>query len=316
LRKKGEYRRPSYVDPDDVRLVSLIRQGAKAASGAVNLLGIPFDGATLGRKGSAGGPAAIRSAMSGFSNYNIEEGVGLEGSRVVDLGDIEDLSEDVIAAHRKIEAEVSKELKRDSLLVLLGGDNSVSLPSLRATAKKFGRLGLVVIDSHLDLRGKINGKPTSGSSYGLAIEELEGLDPRRVVEIGAHGFLHSETYVKKARRLGVNLVTAEEVSRIGAKEVGEKAYSIASDGAEAVYLSIDVDAVDLGEVSGVSAPTAGGMSAREMLDVVMAVGRGKKTVSADIVELAPSLDPSGKSSIVGGSALAALIGAFVSRTHS
>ena len=315
MRKKGQYRRPSYVDPNDVRLVKLIRPGTRAARGAVNLLGIPFDGATLGRKGSVEGPAAIRSAMSGFSNYNFEEGVGLEGSKVIDLGDVVGLTNDVLVAHRKIEAEVSKELKRDSLLILLGGDNSISLPSLRASAKKFGRLGLIVIDSHLDLRGMIDGKPTSGSSYGLAIEELKGLDPRHVVEMGAHGFLHSETYVKKARRQGINIMTAEEVSRVGAKEAGERAYSIASEGSDAVYISIDIDAVDLGEVSGVSAPSAGGISAREMFEIVMAAGRGEKTICADIVELAPSLDPSGKSSVVAGSVLATLIGAFVSRKH-
>lgn len=316
MRRRGEYRAPSFVDPNDLRLVKIIAQGARASPDAVNILGVPYDGAVLGRKGAAEGPPAIRRAMGGFSNYSVEKGVGLKDAKVVDLGDLMGLPGEVADAHSEIQKEVSKELRKESLLVLLGGDNSVSLPGIRALGEKFGRIGLVVLDSHLDLRGRINGRPTSGSAYGLALEEVPGLDPRRVVEIGAHGFLHSETYVRKAEKIGVRLVTTEEVTRKGTMRVAQEAYEAASHSAEAVYLSIDLDAIDFGEVSGVSAPSSGGMTSREVLDIAFRVALGPKVRCADIVELAPSLDLTGKSSVVAASVLVSLVGAFVSGHHA
>lgn len=314
MRRPGKYREPRYHDPEDLRLVEIIEPGRRARAAAVNIIGVPFDGAVLGRRGAAGGPEVVRGALSAFSNYGIEKGVSLKGARIVDLGDLVVPKEDVIKAHMVIEREVSAELRKDSMLVLLGGDNSISLPGLRAAARKFGRLGLVVVDSHLDLRGKIGGKPSSGSSYGLAMETVSGLDARRVVEIGAHGFLNSGNYVEKARRLGVKVVTAGEVSERGAEKVGEEAYDTASEGADAVYVSIDLDAVGLAEMAGVSAPSTGGLSGRELLDLAWRLGAGPKVKCADIVELAPGLDLSGRSQVVAASALVSLIGGFLSRT--
>lgn len=312
MRKPATYPVPGYTDPNDRRLVQIVHQDRTSQPGAVNILGVPFDGATLGRKGAAGGPDAIRQAMGGFSNYSIELGVGLEDARIFDLGDLVLDDEDVEKAHPIIEAEVGKELRDDSVLAILGGDNSVSLPALRANAKKFGKPGLIVIDSHLDLRGKLNGRPTSGSSYGLAIEE--GLaDPKNVVEIGAHGFLNSRAYVDKARRLGVKLFSAEELSRRGPLAVAREACTLASKGTDAVYLSFDLDAVDLAQASGVSAPSAGGMWARNAFALVYEVTRVAKVKCADIVELAPLLDPTGSSQRVAASALVYAVAGFLNR---
>lgn len=277
----------------------------------MNILGVPFDGAVLGRKGAAGGPAAVREAFSGFSNYNIELRVGLQDARIFDLGDLKVDNEDVQGAHREIEKEVGRDLQGDSLLVIVGGDNSLSLPSIRAFRKKYGEVGLIVIDSHLDLRGKIGGKPTSGSSYGLAIEE--GLKPERVVEIGAHGFLNSEQYARKAEKLGIDVVTAAMVDEEGPELVAKNAYAHASKGARAVYLSVDLDAVDLSQVSGVSAPSVGGISSRELFELVYSLTKKPKVKCADLVELAPALDSSGRSQVVAATALAYLFGGFCNR---
>jgi formimidoylglutamase len=302
VRKPAAYPVPTYGDPNDKRLVQIIRPGEVSQPRAVNILGIPFDGAVLGRKGAVEGPGGIRQAMGGFSNYNIELGVGLEDANIFDLGDLAMDGVEVEKAHSLVEVEVGKELREDSLLAILGGDNSISLPALRANAKKFGKLGLIVIDSHLDLRGRLNGKPTSGSSYGLAIEE--GLvDPRSVVEIGAHGFLNSRAYVDKAMKLGITLVSAEDVSKRGPKAVTRESYMLASKGADSVYISFDLDAINQAQAAGVSAPSAGGMWARNAFTIIYELARMEKVRCADIVELAPSLDPTGSSQRVAASAL-------------
>lgn len=297
----------------DRRLVEIIKVRKHAQKDSVNILGISFDGGVLGRKGAAEGPSSIRQALSYFSNYNIELGIDLRKARVSDLGDLVPESDDVDAVHPLVEAAVRPELLESSLLVILGGDNSISLPSLRAFAGRFGSMGLVVIDSHLDLRGRIGGKPTSGSSYGIAVASISGLDARRVVEVGAHGFLNSKPYFDKAKRLGIRLFTAEQVASRGAERVAKEAYEIAGRGADAVYVSVDMDAVDLAAVSGVSAPSVGGISAMELAVILRVLGGMKKVKGVDIVELAPSLDPTGRSQVVAATCLVSLISGFAGR---
>lgn len=313
MRTPAAYPPPAYADPNDRRLVQIIKRAESAQAKAVNLIGVPFDGAILGRKGAAGGPSALRRAMLGFSTYSAELGVSLEAARAFDLGDVQVFPEDVLGTHAEVEAEVAGALVPDSLLIILGGDNSVSLPSMRACAKKYGRIGLIVIDSHLDLRGEIGGRPTSGSSYGLAVRELRGLDPRRVVEIGAHGFLNAKHYHDEAGRLGITVITAKMVRERGLEATAAEAYAIASTGADAVYLSVDIDAADLSYVSGVSAPSPGGLRADELSSLVYTLGRRAAVKCADIVELAPSLDTTGRSERVAADITVNLVAAFASR---
>ena len=295
-------------------MVQIIRKASRPAPKAVNILGIPYDGATLGRKGAAGGPRAIRESMGSFSNFSVELGLGLESARVFDLGDMVLEGSDVTKAHETIEEEVGHDMAPSSLLVVLGGDNSISLPALRASGKKCRALGLIAVDSHFDLRGKIGGKPTSGSSYGLAIETVGTLDPGRVVEVGIHGFLNSKGYADKAKRLGVKVITAEEVRSRGALSVAREAYDVASAGADFVYLSVDLDAVDLAQVSGVSAPSVGGIGAQELSTIAYEMAKKRMVKAADLVELAPSLDPTGRSQRVAATVLMNLIAGFNSRT--
>ncbi len=314
MRSAATYPSPAYDDPNDRRLLKIISPADRCARNAVNIMGVPFDGAVLGRKGAAGGPAAIRHALSGFSNYNLELRVGLEGARITDLGDLVTDPADVRRTHLEIEKQVRDELEESSLLALLGGDNSISLPALRALASRFDDVGLVVLDSHMDLRGEIGGAPTSGSSYGLAVETIEGLDPRNVVEIGIHGFLNSAKYAEKAKKLGIAQFTAREVRERGARDVAKEAFSIAGRGTKAVYVSVDLDAIGLGEMAGVSAPSAGGLSGQEACEIAFQVAGKEKTKCCDIVELAPDLDPSGSSKVVAASVLVYMVGGFVART--
>jgi formimidoylglutamase len=293
-----------------MRLVSMITRSEKAGSNAANILGVPYDGAVLGRKGASEGPAGIRRTLRFFSNYDPELEQSLLKARIVDIGDVVVKSADVRRVHSDVKEEVRQALSRSSMLVVLGGDNSLSLPSIAACSEKFGRVGLIVFDSHFDLREPLGGKPTSGSSYGTAVRTLDGLDGSRVVEIGIHGFLNSRDYADEAERLGLTIFTARDVRRRGAVAVARRAYEIASHGADVVYVSVDLDCLDVSYVSGVSAPSAGGLSAPELFEMIYLLGQRSKVVCADIVELAPPLDPTGKSEVVAATVLVNLMAGF------
>ncbi|MDG6898354.1 MAG: agmatinase family protein [Nitrososphaerota archaeon] len=312
MRSPADYPMPAYVDSRDRRLISTIERASNAKAGAVNIMGIPYDGAVLGRKGAAEGPGAIRRAMRLFSSYNPELRQDLLRTRIVDIGDVVVRSPDVERVHSEVKAEVGDAISNSSLLVVLGGDNSISLPSIAACAEMFRRVGLVVFDSHFDFREPMNGKPTSGSAYGTAVR-IKSVDGSRLVEVGIHGFLNSLSYAEEVKKQGVTVITAEDVRRLGPEAVVRRAYGIASRGADAVYVSIDLDCVDLSQVSGVSAPSAGGMSSTDLFKMLYFLGGKRKVVCSDLVELAPPLDPTGRSEMVAATALVYLIAGFGNR---
>ncbi len=312
MRRPASYPKPGYSDPRDRRLVSIVRSSDRAEAGAVNILGVPFDGAVLGRKGAAGGPSAIRNAMRFFSNFDPELSLDLRDAAIVDLGDVTTDAGDVTKVHAEVEKEVASALLPSSLLVLVGGDNSISLPSIRACSRD-RKLGVVVFDSHFDMREPMEGKPTSGSSYGTALRTVGSLSGSRFVEVGIHGFLNSREYADEAHRLGATIITAKEVRKAGAAESARRAHDIASLGADCVYVSVDLDCMDIAHMPGVSAPSAGGLGANELFEALYFLGSRKNVVCADIVELAPQLDPSGKSEVVAATALLHLVAGFMAR---
>ena len=315
MRRPASYPTPTYTDPRDRRLVSMVKGSEKAATNAVNILGIPYDGAVLGRKGASEGPQGIRRAMRFFSNYSPELKQDLLKVRVVDIGDVVVGSDDVRKVHSDVKEEVWRALSRSSMLVVLGGDNSLSLPSIAACSEKFGKVGLIVFDSHFDLREPMGGKPTSGSSYGTAVRTLDGMDGSRLVEVGIHGFLNSREYAEEAKKLRATVFTAGDVRKRGGASVAKRAYEIASRGADVVYVSVDFDCLDISYVPGVSSPSAGGISAIELLEMLHFLGGRSKVVCSDLVELAPPLDPTGKSEIVAATALVSLMAGFAARSR-
>jgi len=298
----------------DKRMYSIIQPSRDAQMNAVNIVGVPYDGAVIGRKGAAEGPAAIRRGVGVAANYSPELGVDLLDARVSDLGDLVLDSQEVEAVQAQVKDEVSKALYESSVLLILGGDNSISLGSISACAEKFDRIGLIVLDAHYDLRGKIGGRPTSGSSYGLAIRTLMGhVEPSRVVEIGIRGFVNSRDYAEEAKRLGITTYTSADVRKQGPTSIAHRAFELARRGADVIYLSVDIDCVDISQVCGVSAPSVGGLEPWEVNEMVYEFGRQKETVCTDLVELAPSLDPSGRSQIVASSIVLHLIAGFKMR---
>jgi formiminoglutamase len=304
------YPTPPYKDPLDKRIVSIIRKNNKAQEGSLNIVGIPFDGATLGRRGSRLAPNYIRDSLRFDSNFNVETGDLLLEVKMNDLGDMVFSDEEIDSIHGDIQRLVSLNIKERSLLILLGGDNSISLPAILACANRYTNVGLIVIDSHFDLRGKIRNRPTSGSSYGLAIEALGSRISNRVVELGIHGFVNSYKYMRKAQRIGVTFFTAEDVRKYGATTSARRAYQIAAEGADCVYLSLDLDSVDISQVSGVSAPSPGGLCAQDVFDIIYFIASRPKVKCADIVETSPPLDPTGKTPVVAATSLLYMAAGF------
>jgi len=252
----------------------------------IGILGVPFDNATTFRKGAALAPAQIR-AITPHTAPVTEEGRRLEGLRVRDYGDVSvDLNwERYFAA---VEAQATQAL-RHPLALFLGGDHSVTIPLTAAFSKTMaGKFGVVHLDAHPDLVDEYVGHPWAHACTGRRVLELPNVEPRHVVFVGIRSWLDEELAFLEARpEIGVH--TARDVYRRSTEAVAEDVVAQLQD-VKAVYVTLDIDILDPACAPGTGAPEAGGLSSRELLELLRVIFARLPVRALDIVEVAPPLD--------------------------
>jgi formimidoylglutamase len=147
-----------------------------------------------------------------------------------------------------------------------------------------GSVGVVNFDAHLDCRAVPDDGPTSGTPYRQLLDA--GLDAYACV--GARHFETSTAYHDYVRERGGEVVTAEEVGTDVVSAV-DSALDALSD-VDAVYVSVDMDVLDATFAPGVSAPTPGGLTSRELYRALRLVASDDRLAGIEVVETAPPLD--------------------------
>jgi guanidinopropionase len=281
----------------------------------LGLVGIPFDGATTNRPGARLGPRGVREASTGTRARNAATGVApYDLAACADLGDVPVNPVDVAATARAIEAFYRPLADAGIVPLSVGGDHFVTYPVLRALGAA-RPVGLIHIDAHSDTDdGQYDGtRLTHGTPFRRAIEDGV-LDPRRMVQIGLRGSVDSADELDWALAQGVHIVPMEAVIERGLPAVLAEARAVV--GTAPTYLSFDIDALDPAYAPGTSTPEMGGFTAREALQIVRGL-RGLDLIGADVVEVAPPLDPSGVTALAGATLafelLCLLAEAFVAR---
>lgn len=239
---------------------------------AVAVLGIPLDENASFLRGSALAPTAIRQVLhSGSSNLCTEMGLNLsEQPGWQDLGDLSLASG--AAAMQQIKQRALELLHSGAKLLSLGGDHSVSFPLIEAYAQVFANLSVLHIDAHSDLYHDFEGNPYSHASPFARIMEA-GL-VKRLVQVGIRTLNPHQR--QQAQRFGVETLEMRHWNGALPDLKGP------------LYLSLDLDALDPAFAPGVSHHEPGGLSVREILNLIWQVG--PKLVGADIVELNPARD--------------------------
>lgn len=244
------------------------------------LISEPYDGAVIGRPGARDGPEALRTTLAATKAHHLANG---PVAGVGDLGTVELPTGKSVETVQEIAAEAAEAVHDvDSFPVFLGGDNSLTYPNATPLLER-GSLGVISFDAHFDCR-EVRGQPSSGTPYRQLHED--GLDAFAVV--GARGFENSTTYADYVTARGGTVISAASVGDDPAAAVD--AALAAMDGVDAIYVSVDLDVLDAAAAPGVSAPTPGGLTTRELYRLLREVLAADRVAGFEIVECAPPLD--------------------------
>jgi agmatinase len=278
---------PRYAGPDTfARLPRLEDLGGRTA--AVAVAGIPFDSGVSYRPGARFGPHAVRHASKMLRPYHpVLDAHPFDAQQVADAGDIAANPFDIPEAIASIERHAGALLSAADRLLVIGGDHTVALPLLRATAAKHGPVSLVHFDAHLDTWDTYFGAPyTHGTPFRRAVEE--GL---LALEASAHVGIRSPLYaysdLADDKELGFATITTEDVGRHGTDQAVDRIRERV--GGRPVYLSVDIDVLDPAHAPGTGTPEPGGLTTRELQFILRGLA-GLNLVGADIVEVAPAYD--------------------------
>lgn len=250
--------------------------------------GVPFDSGVSYRSGARFGPTHIREASRLLRPYHPALDVSpFEVAQVADAGDIAVNPFDIREAIETIQAAAYDLTSDGTRLVTLGGDHTISLPLLRAAAERHGPVALLHFDAHLDTWDTYFGAEyTHGTPFRRAFEEGI-IDTEALSHVGTRGPLYGKKDLEDDRRFGFGIVTSADVYRQGVDEVVAKLRDRIGD--RPLYVSIDVDVMDPAHAPGTGTPEAGGMTSRELLEILRGF-KGLNLIGADVVEVAPAYD--------------------------
>lgn len=276
----------TFLGGDNVAL-DAVPKGAVVAIGAAGAtpyrLGAPLCGAA---------PAAIRAVSKRHApnraHYDFDLGGPLlpPGKTLVDCGDIIFDADDFAGNRARIEATYAALLARGAAPLLLGGDDSVQIPALKAFAAHRD-ITVVQIDAHIDWRDEVQGERFGLSSTMRRTSEFAGV--KAMVQIGARG-------MGSARPADVEDALAAGSRIIDMRILRAKGLAYASGcvpQGRPVVVCLDVDGLDPSAVPGVTGFAPGGLSYADVVELLNGIAERAPIIGFNIVEFVPENDIGG-----------------------
>lgn len=263
------------------------------------VLPIPYDATTSYGVGTREGPRAIISASQQVELYDADLGRESHRAGVHTLDPLEPDARGPAEMLERIYQAALKPVRDGKFLLALGGEHSVSSALVRAVRRRHRKLSVLQIDAHADLRDSYQGSPFSHAAVMRRIYDLG----TPAVGVGIRSYSREEARFVRDTRLP--LLSARECQAPGWIE------RVLSHLSDEVYVTIDIDGFDPAYAPGTGTPEPGGLDWFQVTDLLAAVARHKRVVSADLVEVRP-LPPAGVTEFLAARLAYRLIG-LVSR---
>ena len=273
----------------------------------IDIIGVPID---LGadRRGVDMGPSAIRYAHLQRELKNCGHLIEDCGNLEVAIAETCRINEPnlkyidcILPMARRTAGAVAASVQKGHFPLVIGGDHSIALGSVRGAAKH-KKLGILWVDAHADFNttettpsGNIHGMPLAAlCGWGdprlvhLWEEDAPVMDPGRVAVVGARDLDEGEK--QNLRSAGVLVLGMEQIDRVGMFQTMQTALARIMQDVDGIYLSFDVDSLDPRHAPGVGTPVTGGLTYREAHLACEMVAETGKLLGMDLVEVNPILD--------------------------
>ncbi len=171
-----------------------------------------------------------------------------------------------------------KIISKKKFPIVLGGEHSITIGSIKPLVKKYKKIILLHFDAHADLRESYNGEKYSHAS---AIKRCLDFKNIKVVSLGIRNLSLNEMKFYKRNKDRINIFWAKDKKKWNLKRL-EKIFK-----GKNVYITFDVDGFDASIMPATGTPEPGGLLWDEVLPIIKRVCQISNIVGADINELSP-----------------------------
>jgi agmatinase len=245
------------------------------ATARVTIVPAPLEYSVCYMQGTQLGPQAILDASSQMELYDEELDWCPIEAGVYTRPALDYYGLDHAAALQATGLAVREVLERGQLPLVLGGEHSLSAPPIAEVRNYFPDLTVVHIDAHGDLRDEYEGTRLSHASIERRVVDM-GIP---LTEIGIRSFSPEEAEFMRSKP-DVAIVWGYQLARGTASIPWERL-------SEHTYVTIDLDAIDPGEMPAVGTPEPGGLHWYQLLDLFREICQRTTIVGMDVVELCP-----------------------------
>ena len=275
---------------DNSRLLedSWLRWSANTIDDAeICIMGIPFDNAVSNHKGAAAAPHTLRNLSIELSDLT-EDFIPIKDTVLYDIGDIP-VSLNWEEYFDTVREEALKLMQSGKFCLFLGGDHSVTIPLHKAFGEynKGKKIGIIHFDAHFDLCKEYDGhKWSHACTEARALEDV--ISGEDLFFVGVRVAELQEMDVLKDNP-GIQNIKPAELDKIGTAAAFEKLHDTFKD-YDALYLTLDIDVLDPAYAPGTGTTVSGGISSRQLIDLIRMILNDLPVRAMDIVEVAPPLD--------------------------
>ena len=242
----------------------------------VVVLPIPYDSTTDWRAGAREGPNAIIDASHFMEPYDHELGREVYAVGIHTLPELQPSMEGPQQTVERVYRATGELLDKGKFVVMLGGEHSLTIGTVRAYRERYDKLSVLQLDAHADLRDQYE-----GAKYGHACVMRRIIEMCPVVQAGIRSMSREER----------EYIDSEGLKPFYATGTPIDSDAVVSALTDDVYVSIDLDVFDPSIMSAVGTPEPGGTGWHEVLGLLTKVTKGKRIVGFDVVELAPREGP-------------------------
>jgi len=243
------------------------------------IFGVPYDKTSSFRMGASNAPMEIRQASWNFETFNLKTSNDLRDINFHDYGDIDVKNDSPQEMIKKVKEFTSMLLSKNKFPIAIGGEHSITSGIVQAFPKDIAVLSL---DAHIDFRQQYENEPYNHSCVIRRI--ADHINIKNIAVVGIRSAEKEE--FEDAKKQNLFYIDAFDIKKFGIKKAIDKTKAILKN--KSIYLTLDIDVIDLAYAPGTSTPEPFGLTSFDVLECIECFS--PQLIGFDVVEVCPPYD--------------------------